>query len=245
MVSNEARKNATKGYQTTIVLGRVVGINRILQTVEFVSGMGGNPQVPAMIMKGKAGVLGGSYDMPNIGDQCVIGFLGGNLSSPIILGFVESQVPEKAVVYDDNNNLLPDSVANVNAKLAHRTYHRHETGSFTLIDKLGNFMAKLFKKATKETDAAKANVSLEVDNAGNINIISYKSDGSTQAIKVTTDASGNFTMVLQGKVQVTATEVDLNCDGSDPMTGVVTGHTLCPFTGLSHIDFSTKVKAGK
>lgn len=269
VVSQSLKDDMLRGYKTIIIEGKVDGIEPLTQRVYFSCNIGGNPNNPAQLMKIKASTdLAGYNDMPNIGDKCVIAFLNGNFATPIILGFIESKDPIKTSIAYDELGLSADPDT-ASQELIHLLYRKHETGSFFSLNKIGKFVAKLFKKASTEADPAKANVKLDIDNLGNVDAILYKSDGTTKAVELTLDALGNiiltnpkFTLSIDkdgkvdittdkdvnltssGKVKVSATEIDLDCDGTDPLTGVITGNSTCPFTGLPHIMPSTKVKAG-
>jgi phage baseplate assembly protein gpV len=70
-------------------------------------GMGGNaPSAPARMMSPNAGNKRGMYWMPEVGDEVVVAFEGGDSNSPIILGGTfnnESPTPSQAQPSNDNN----------------------------------------------------------------------------------------------------------------------------------------------
>jgi uncharacterized protein involved in type VI secretion and phage assembly len=75
-------------------------------TVKYL-GMGGDtPSAPARMMMPNAGKQRGMYWMPEIGDEVVVAFEGGDSNSPIILGALynsESPTPDQAKPSNDNN----------------------------------------------------------------------------------------------------------------------------------------------
>ncbi|MDR3698749.1 MAG: phage baseplate assembly protein V [Candidatus Sulfopaludibacter sp.] len=70
-------------------------------------GMGGNaPSAPARMMSPNAGKQRGMYWMPEVGDEVVVAFEGGDSNSPIILGACfnnQSPTPGQAKPSNDNN----------------------------------------------------------------------------------------------------------------------------------------------
>jgi uncharacterized protein involved in type VI secretion and phage assembly len=70
-------------------------------------GMGGNtPSAPARMMMPNAGSKRGMYWMPEVGDEVVVAFEGGDSNSPVILGALynsKSPVPEQAKPSNENN----------------------------------------------------------------------------------------------------------------------------------------------
>ena len=70
-------------------------------------GMGGSaPSAPARMMMPNAGNKRGMYWMPEVGDEVVVGFEGGDSNAPIILGALfnaESPTPDQAKPSNDNN----------------------------------------------------------------------------------------------------------------------------------------------
>jgi phage baseplate assembly protein gpV len=75
-------------------------------TLQFL-GMGGNaPSAPARMMSPNAGKQRGMYWMPEVGDEVVVAFEGGDSNSPIIMGACfnnESPTPNQAQPSNDNN----------------------------------------------------------------------------------------------------------------------------------------------
>lgn len=64
------------------------------------------PSAPARVMVPTAGNKRGSYAMPEVGDEVVVAFDGGDTNNPIILGALwndDSKTPEQAKPSDENN----------------------------------------------------------------------------------------------------------------------------------------------
>jgi phage baseplate assembly protein gpV len=70
-------------------------------------GMGGNaPSAPARMMMPSAGNKRGMYWMPEVGDEVVVAFEGGDSNAPIVLGALfnsQSPTPDQAKPSNDNN----------------------------------------------------------------------------------------------------------------------------------------------
>jgi hypothetical protein len=148
----------------------------------------------ARVLKTKtSGVAAGEIDMPNVNDIGLVVGTNGDEKSPVWLGGLDSIEP--------SNTLEKDEQFTSNADLVHRYYRKHETGSFTLLDKIGNFMSRLMKRETDETSPAKKNIDLQVGNDGTITITQYKADGASVGSKVSVAADGATVKVELGSGQ--------------------------------------------
>lgn len=99
----EKREPRVNGVLTAKVTGRMPDGAYELQYLS----MGRNaPSAPARAMAPTAGAKRGFFAMPEVGDEVVVAFDGGDTNMPIILGAVwngESQTPDQAKPSDDNN----------------------------------------------------------------------------------------------------------------------------------------------
>src|SRR5690349_3024519 len=100
--NEQRRENKLFGLYTAKVTGLMGGGFELSYL-----GMGGNaPSAPARMMMPGAGKKRGAYFMPDVGDEVVVAFEGGDSNMPIILGGVwnsESPVPDQAKESKDNN----------------------------------------------------------------------------------------------------------------------------------------------
>jgi hypothetical protein len=129
-------------------------------------------------------VMAGKSEMPNVNDWGVVIPVNGDIKSGVWLCSVNSVEPTENLVNDSN---YPGSAA----KLVHRDYEKHETGSFSMLDMLGNLLMSWFKKATKETDTALQNLIISL-NAGVLTLTHFRGIPSTRGLVVTSDQSGNL-----------------------------------------------------
>jgi phage baseplate assembly protein gpV len=99
----QRRERSVDGISIAKVTGRM---NDGTYAVQFL-GMGGDtPSAPARMMMPNAGSKRGMYWMPEIGDEVVVAFEGGDSNAPIILGALfnsQSPTPEQAKPSNENN----------------------------------------------------------------------------------------------------------------------------------------------
>ncbi|MBX3306645.1 MAG: phage baseplate assembly protein V [Nitrospira sp.] len=97
------RERSVHGIAIAKVTGRMTDGTYSLRYL----GMGGDaPSAPARMMMPNAGRKRGMYWMPEIGDEVVVAFEGGDSNAPIILGALynsESPTPDQATPSDENN----------------------------------------------------------------------------------------------------------------------------------------------
>jgi uncharacterized protein involved in type VI secretion and phage assembly len=99
----ERRERSIHGISIATVTGRMGDGTYSLQFL----GMGGNaPSAPARMMMPNAGNKRGMYWMPEVGDEVVVAFEGGDSNAPIVLGALfnsQSPTPDQAKPSNDNN----------------------------------------------------------------------------------------------------------------------------------------------
>lgn len=140
----------------------------------------------AWIGKTKAsGTLAGRISNPNPTDWGVVIPVNGDGKSWVWICSVN--------VVDPTLNLEEDSNFTTPVELVHRDYEKHETGSFKLLDKLGNFVLSLFKKATNEASVAMKNVTVQVSNAGVVTITHFRGN-NLPSVVLTSDQIGTMTI---------------------------------------------------
>lgn len=145
----------------------------------------------ARVLKTKtSGTLAGEIDMPNVGDLGIVVGTNGDEKAPVWLGSLNSIETERTLEKDENFTSAAD--------LIHRSYKKHETGSFRLLDKLGNFFARFMKKAATEADPAKKNLDVRINKDGTIAITQYKADGLAIALSVDVRADGSLIVENDG-----------------------------------------------
>lgn len=167
-----------------------------------------------VLIKKTSGILAGENDMPNVDDWGAVMPVNGDFKSAIWLGCLNTVEDTENLVNDEN---YPGS----DAGLVHRSYKKHETGSFSILDKLGNLLMTWYKKATRETDAALKNLTVSIqggvitithfranpsvkglelvsDQNGNVNVTNYQADGSAVAARAVVDNSGGMTISNTG-----------------------------------------------
>jgi hypothetical protein len=154
----------------------------------------------AYVLKTKtSGTTAGEINMPNVGDIGLVVGSNGDQVSSVWLGALDD--------IETRNTLGKDSNFVNAASLIHRAYWKHETGSFRLLDKVGNFVATLFRRpptpgmpptpATEATPAVK-NANITVGNNGTISISTFKSDGATLNLTVNMTADGSLAVENDG-----------------------------------------------
>jgi len=214
-VSSEAKRLINMNVASSMTFGLVTDVNNITQMVQVQTGRGSNW---AMLMKPKCSrQKAGSYDMPNVGDLCLISFIEGDEKTWVIHGFVESENPQNMITCDDNKET--GTLQEIKDKLKNRFYWKHETGTTVFLNKLGKFFLNFLRKASLETDPAKPNLWFDLDEAGNLDIKLFKDDG-TPAVELTADAEGNVTITnakdvtvnIEGDVNVNATNANVTAD---------------------------------
>lgn len=154
----------------------------------------------ARVLKTKtSGTLAGQIDMPNVDDIGLIVGTNGDEKAPVWLGGLNTIETDRTLEKDENFTSVAD--------LRHRRYLKHETGSYSLLDKLGNFAARFFKKAAAETDPAKKNLDIRVNKDGTLSITHYKADGDATALSLSVSADGSLSVENDGhQVALIATE---------------------------------------
>lgn len=154
---NDQRRNRSiYGVLTARVTGRMGSSYELQYT-----GMGGDtPSAPARALMVGAGKKRGFYFMPEVGDEVVVAFDGGDPNSPIILGGVynggDSPTPEQAKASDSDNNIrtivsragheltFDDTTAKEQIKIKTKLGHElvlddsQPAGKVTLTTKLGS-----------------------------------------------------------------------------------------------------------
>jgi hypothetical protein len=199
-----------------ILFGTVITVKYESQLIEIQTNGG---KYWCRQIKSKASVNAGEIDYPNFGDIAVVACMGGKSGSPIILGYMDRPTPENTIVMDENK--APTYLDNKS-----RYYWKHETGSFKLLDKLGNFLMSFFRKATQETDPAIPNLDIELDNSGNLNITLYEADGTTPAMSFTSDQSGNV---------VITSATSLKLGDSSAIQRLIDERLCAVFNGHTHL----------
>lgn len=145
----------------------------------------------ARVLKSKSSSnIAGDIDMPNVDDIGLIVGTNGDEKAPVWLGGLNSIETDNTLEKDENFTSV--------AALRHRRYSKHETGSYTLLDKLGNFAARLFKRAAVETDPAKKNLDIRVNKDGTLSITHYKADGNAIATSLSLSADGSLSIENEG-----------------------------------------------
>lgn len=100
---NQRRERSVRGISIGKVTARMGDGTYSMQFL----GMGGNaPSAPARMMMPNAGSKRGMYWMPEVGDEVVVAFEGGDSNAPIILGALfnsQSPAPDQARPSNDNN----------------------------------------------------------------------------------------------------------------------------------------------
>jgi hypothetical protein len=81
----------------------------------------------------------------------------------------------------------------------------------------------------------------------NLSALSVNIELSTIAgiVSFKVEANGNITMTTPAKIKLQGLAIGLNSDCINPLDGVVTAATICPFTRLPHADASKCVFAAK
>jgi phage baseplate assembly protein gpV len=99
----QRRERSVHGVSLAMVTGRM---GDGTYSVRYL-GMGGDtPSAPARMMMPNAGSKRGMYWMPEVGDEVVVAFEGGDSNAPIILGALfnsQSPTPDQAKPSDENN----------------------------------------------------------------------------------------------------------------------------------------------
>ncbi len=145
----------------------------------------------ARVLKTKtSGTLAGDIDMPNVNDLGLIVGTNGDEKAPVWLGALNS--------IETDNTLEKDANFTTPANLIHRRYNKHETGSFSMLDKLGNWFTRFMKKAATEADPAKKNLDIRVNKDGTIAITQYKADGAAIALSLDVRADGSLIVENDG-----------------------------------------------
>jgi phage baseplate assembly protein gpV len=99
----DRRERSVNGISVAKVIGRMPDGTYSLQ---FLSMGADTPSAPARMMMPSAGSKRGMYWMPEVGDEVVVAFEGGDSNMPIVLGALynsESPTPDQAQPSDENN----------------------------------------------------------------------------------------------------------------------------------------------
>lgn len=157
----------------------------------------GNGTLWAYVLKrNTSGKVSGESRLPNVNDIGVIVYLNGDPKSAAWIGSINS-VEVRDTIEKDENFISAD-------ELVHRDYKKHETGSYWLLDKLGNYFISLFKKAAKEKDVAKKNIDLAVSKDGVVTFTHYRGENKKNFV-FKTDQTGAFVIKnYQDKLGVAA-----------------------------------------
>ncbi|NIM22478.1 MAG: hypothetical protein GTN64_08720, partial [Candidatus Latescibacteria bacterium] len=176
------------------------------------------PRVARMLKPKASGTTAGSINLPNVDEIGVIIPLNGDAKSCAWIGSLNSIETSRTLERDENYVSTED--------LVHRVYHKHESGTFSILDRLGKFIASFKKKAAEESDEPKKNVDVSLTNDGILNVKHYrgddkvsvefssnqdgavsftlfKDDGTTPAVTVSSDKDGNVTKTVEGDLQET------------------------------------------
>lgn len=167
----------------------------VVQDVDYIGGRvkvyNSNGARWALVLKSKSSKkAAGAIDMPNVGDNGLVIGSNGDEKSPIWLGSLNNDDPDTTLEKDDNFVSVADMV--------HRAYWKHETGTFRLLDKLGNFFARFMKKDATEADPAKKNLDIKVNKDGTISLTQYKADGAAIALSLDVRADGSLIVENDG-----------------------------------------------
>lgn len=165
-------------------------------------GMGGNaPSAPARMMSPNAGSQRGMYFMPEVGDEVVVAFEGGDSNSPVILGATfnnQSPTPGQAQPSNDNN------VRTIVSRSGHE---------ITLDDSPG---------AGKVTVKSKGGRSLTLDDSGTGKITLQSAGGISIEMD---DASGTLTMKAPLSITLESTSISLNATAGVTIQGAFISQT--------------------
>ena len=128
-------------------------------------GMGGStPSAPARMMSPGAGNGRGMYFMPEVGDEVVVAFEGGDSNSPVILGGTfnnESPTPNQAQPSNDNN------IRTIVSRSGHEiTLDDSPGGGGVTVKTAGGRSLKLDDSGTgKVSVSTPSGISIEIDDA--------------------------------------------------------------------------------
>lgn len=152
------------------------------------------PSSPARCATMMAGNERGSFFMPEPGDEVLVGFEGGDLDRPVIIGALWSDVdapPDHADTSESNN------IRTIVSRLGHQlTFDDSPGAGKVTVKSAGEFMLEMDDAAKKVTLSTPGNMKLELDD---------------QAKKVTLafDDSNKIELSMDG-VKVVGTKINLN-----------------------------------
>src|SRR5215469_6507334 len=158
----QRREQTLQGIHIGKVSGRMDDGTFSLQFL----GMGGSaPSAPARQMMPGAGNKRGMYMMPEVGDEVVVAFEGGDSNSPIVLGGLfnnQSPSPDQANPSNDNN------VRTIVSRSGHEITMDDSAGAgkVTLKSSSGRVLTLDDSGAGKVTLGTPAGLSIELDDGG-------------------------------------------------------------------------------
>ena len=227
----QRRERSVEGISIAKVTGRMAdGTYTVLYL-----GMGGDaPSAPARMMMPNAGNQRGMHLMPEVGDEVVVGFEGGDSNAPIILGALfnaESPTPDQAKPSNENNIRT----------LVSRTGHEvtfddsPSAGKVTVKTKSGLCLRLDETPPGKITMETPKGISIEMDDA--IGTLTIKAptaivlESASLALNVggmtvapgAVPGTGTFTLAVPGALSLTAAAITLTTTGVMPGVVMIDG----------------------
>lgn len=148
-------------------IGKVKSVNYEAATVDVASGSG---TTTYFVLKSKSSKqVAGSIDMPNVGDIGIVMCINGDAKSGVWIGSINTI--ETSLNVESDKTLFPTI-----SSLIHAVFKKHETGSYWLLNKLGNLTALIIRKAAQESDPAKKHVTISIGNDGKVTLTHYRGD---------------------------------------------------------------------
>jgi len=226
----ERRDRSMHGISIAKVTGRM---GDGTYTVMFL-GMGGPaPSAPARMMMPNAGNKRGMYWMPEVGDEVVVAFEGGDSNAPIILGALfnsESPTPDQANPSDQNN------VRTIVSRSGHEvTFDDSPAAGKVMVKTQGGRTLTLDDtlpgKISLETPTG---ISIEMDDgAGTLTLkapISIVLESASLTLNVggmlVGAGAGIMTINVPAAVNIQSTAIMMNAAGTITLTTVVPGSIL-------------------
>jgi phage baseplate assembly protein gpV len=227
----QRRERSVDGISVAKITGRMGDGTYSVQYL----GMGGNaPSAPARMMMPNAGDKRGVYWMPEVGDEVVVAFEGGDSNAPIVLGALfnsESPTPEQAKPSNENNIRT----------LVSRTGHEvtfddsPSAGKVTVKTKSGLCLELDETPPGKITMETPKGISIEMDDAtGTLTIKAPTAivlESASLALNVggmsvapgTTPGTGTFTIAAPTAISLTAAAITLTTTGVMPGLVMIDG----------------------
>src|SRR5262245_47365842 len=227
----QRRERSVDGISVAKITGRMGDGTYSVQYL----GMGGNaPSAPARMMMPNAGDKRGMYWMPEIGDEVVVGFEGGDSNAPIVLGALfnsESPTPEQAKPSNENN------IRTLVSRTGHEvTFDDSPSAGKVTVKTKGGLCLELDEappgKITMETPKG---ISIEMDDAtGTLTLKAptaivlesaslVLSVGGMSVAPGTTPGTGTFNITAPGAISLTAAAITLTTTGVMPGVVMIDG----------------------